>query len=132
MNCIPVPPPLEIDKVLYKNEPMALHVRVERRIVWNLLLTLEKIGFIPHSVYDGDESTSATSKKAAMELMFNLDDAVLYLSHSSGEKNSNNRLRTVWVRFVFGNGIDVVSDYNASSWNNFQEEMEKFESEVYA
>lgn len=131
-NCIPVPPPLDINKALYSDREMPVHVRVEQRIVWNLLLTLEAKGFIPHSVDDGDEKTRVTSKKAAMEVLFNLDDAYFFLSHISGEKDSKITLRTIWIRFVFGNEIDVISDYNATNWRGFEDVMDKFDPEAFA
>jgi len=133
MKCIPVPPALEINKVLYEHREMPLHVRVEQRIVWNLLLALEKAGFTPHLVDDGEEQTSAGSKKAAMELLFNLDDAYLFLSHESAEKTEDGRrLRTAWIRFVFGNEIDVISDYSATNWHGFEDVMDKFNAEEFA
>lgn len=130
-NCIPVPPPLKINTLLYKDREMPVHIRVEQRIVWNLLLVLEEKGFVPHSVDDGDELTKVKSKKAAMEILFNLDDAYLFLSHKGGEKIGD-ALRTVWIRFVFGNETDVISDYNASNWKGFEDAMDKFNPEAYA
>lgn len=132
MKCLIVPPALGINKILYKNNPMPAHVKLEQRIVWNLLLVLEKAGFVPHFVDDGDEQTSAHSKIAAMELLFNLDDAHIFFTHKSKERLSEHQLRTVWVRLVFGNGVDVVSDYNAVDWNGFSKVMDKFDAEVYA
>lgn len=132
MRTIQNGPELEINKVLYRDNPMPSHVRREQRIVWNLLLTLEKKGFIPHLVDNGDEQETAKSKKAAMELLFNLDDAYLFLRHKDGEKYNDGTLRTVWVRLVFGNDLDVISDYNATSWQGFEGVMEKFDAEVYA
>jgi hypothetical protein len=122
------PPQLKINKVLYKDQPMPVHVRVEQRIVWNLLLVLEAHGFIPHSMDDGDEVIKTPSKIKAMEELFNRDDAYLFLSH----KSYSGTLRTVWIRFVFGNELDIVSDYNATNWHGFENVMEKFEPEQYA
>lgn len=144
LRTIENPPALDINTLLYGllygngNGKMPVHVRLEQRIVWNLLLVLETAGFNPHSVDDGDEVTPALSKKAAMELLFNLDDAYLFLSHESGEKSESEgsgkarKLRTVWIRFVFGNGVDVISDYNATNWNEFETVMDGFDPEVYA
>lgn len=124
MNCLQNPPSLKINKVLYKDSTMPVHVRVEQRIVWNLLLGLEKNGFTPHSVHDGDELTLARSKKAAMELLFNLDEATLYLKH-------NKSIESVWIRFVFGNELEVISDWNAVNYHGFDKVMDKFNPEVY-
>lgn len=131
MNCLQNPPALKINKVLYSTRPMPVHVRLEQRIVWNLLLVLEKAGFNPHSMDDGDETVPTKSKKAAMEELFNRDDAYLFLSHDSGEK-IDGKLRQVWVRFVFGNGVDIISDYNATNWKQFEDVMDKFNPEEYA
>ena len=133
-NCIPVPPPLDINAVLYRDRQMPVHVRVEQRIVWNLLLALEEKGFVPHYVDDGEEKTSTRSKKAAMETLFNLDDAYLFLRHKSerGWPGHTGSVRTVWVRLVFGNELDIISDYNASNWKGFEDAMDKFNPEVFA
>ncbi len=127
MNCLENPPALKINSVLYsKDRPMPVHVRLEQRIVWNLLKVLESKGFVSHYVDDGDEQTKVVSKKSAMELLFNLDDAYLFLRHVRGSAH------IVWIRFVFGNGVDVVSDYNATNWKGFQEVMDNFNAEEYA
>lgn len=131
-KCIPVPPSLKINKTLYSNREMPVHVRVEQRIVWNLLLALEKKGFLPHMVDSGDEQTKATTKKAVMELLFNLDEADLFLRHESGEKDAHGMFRTVWIRFVFGNETDVISDYNASNWKGFEDAVYNFNPELFA
>lgn len=131
-NCLQNPPELEINKVLYKTTPMIPRVRLEQRIVWNLLLTLEKTGFIPHSMDDGGELVKTPSKIKAMEELFNRDDAHLFFSHESGEK-IDGKLRQVWIRLVFGNdGIDCISDYNATNWRGFEDVMNKFDPEAYA
>jgi hypothetical protein len=131
-SCIPVPPSLDINAVLYRDREMPVHVRLEQRIVWNLLLALEEKGFVPHLVDDGDEQTKVKSKKAAMELLFNLDDAYFFLAHKDGEKDTRGMLRTVWIRFVFGNELDIISDYGDSKWKGFEDVMSKFNPEVFA
>lgn len=133
MNCLQNPPPLKINKVLYKDSPMPVHVRVEQRIVWNLLLELEKNGFVPYSVHDSDELTRTRNKKAVMELLFNLDDATLYLRHVKGKEEADGfAVTTTWIRFVFGNETEVISDWNAVSYHGFDKVMDKFNPEVYA
>lgn len=130
MNCLQNPPSLRINKALYGPESysqkaMPLHVRLEQRIVWNLLLLLEIAGFDAINVDDGDEITKVSSKVGAMELLFNLDDAYLYLRHSRGKEK-------VWIRFVFGNELDVISDYSSGVRRDFEQLMEEFKPEVYA
>lgn len=134
MNCLQNPPALKINKLLYDNDgkQMPPHVRLEQRIVWNLLLTLEKHGFKPYLVDDGEEHTRVTSKIGAMELLFNLDDAYLVLRHVSGVYTPDRDHQGVWIRFVFGNELDIVSDYTATEVNGFESIMSKFNPEVYA
>ena len=126
-NCLQVPPALRINKVLYTDRPMPAHVKLEQRIAWNLLLVLEKAGFHPVAVHDGEELTAAHSKVSAMELMFNLDDAYLFVEHSKPSSGTRQ-----WIRFVFGNELDIVSDYSASDDDGFQKVMDKFNAEDYA
>lgn len=132
LSCLQNPPHLNINDVLHPDGNIIPRVRLEQRIVWNLLLELEKAGFTPHSVWDGEEETSTTSKKAVMEAVFNLDDARVYFAHRSRE-TVNGRLHKVWVYLVMGNdGVDVISDYNATNWRGFETVMDKFNPEVYA
>ncbi len=115
-------PRLNIDKGLHKDEPIPVHVVRERRIVWNFLKHLESCGVEPRVVDDGDEETAVRSKKAVMELLFNLDEATVHFTepqHLSG---------TGWVYFVLGNDIDVVSDYST----NLDKIISKFNPEDYA
>jgi len=134
MNCLQNPPKLTINKVLYDNRgaSMPVHVRLEQRIVWNLLLTLEKHGFKVSSVHDGEEQTRVVSKKHAMELLFNLDDAYLFLRHVAGVYPPDGNHPEFWIRFVFGNELDIISDYSATKVNGFQAIVDKFDPEVYA
>ena len=120
------PPELQINKVLYSNKSMPVHVRLEQRIVWNLLKALEDKCFRPVAVDDSEEVTRVTSKVAAMELLFNLDDAYLILKHDTETDQK------VWVRLVFGNGVDVISDFAATNQHGFENVMDKFDAEEYA
>lgn len=134
MNCLQNPPALKINDVLFKDHRMPVHVRVEQRIVWNLLLVLEKNGFVPYRMDDGDEVIPTRSKKTAMEELFNRDDAYLFLrhKHDRGFAGHEGSVRTVWVRFVFGNELDIISDYNATNHRGFQDIMDKFNPEDFA
>lgn len=131
-KCLQIPPPLKINQTLHPDGSIPTHVRLEQRIVWNLLLILEKAGFEPYSVDDTDAMMRITSKKAAMELLFNLDDAHLFLWHKSKERLSSGHPRLVWVKLVFGNELDVISDYLATNHHGFEDVMEKFNPEEYA
>ena len=71
----------------------------ERRVVWALLHTMSEA----HPgrslfVFDGDEMIACETPRAAMEVIFNLDEATIRMGRS-------------WVFLVIGNGMDIVSDY---------------------
>lgn len=100
--------------------------KLERRIVWNLLGHLRDAGFPVASVDDGDDDTAVTSDKAAMELVFNLDDCHVFFHDGAGGFH--------WVRLIGGNGIDMVGDWGcpadpADPWNAA---MDAFDGENYA
>jgi hypothetical protein len=130
-NYLENPPALKINGVLYKDHSMPVHVRLEQRIVWNLLKVLAGKGFEVVGVHDGEEYTRVASRKAAAELIFNLDDCHVYFTFETHEKAGGN-LRKVWIRLVMGNELDVISDYNASNWHGFEDIVSKFDPEVYA
>lgn len=62
------PPTLKLDATLYKDLPPMPRVKIERRIVWNLLHYLEAAGFHVEAV-GGDVSTSVVTPMDAMELL---------------------------------------------------------------
>ena len=129
MTQILQPPSLELDKVLYAKREMWVITKIERRIIWNLLNQLRDKGFGRFMVYDGEEETQCGADiKAVMELVFNLDDAHVYLEGPSGKR--------VWIYLVFGNdGSDVISDYgyhpneDFDGWNQFMDK--DFDPEIY-
>ena len=101
------------------------NMHLERRIVWNLLLHLQATGFALHSIFDGEENIPVTDPKAAMELIFNLDEAVIHVMLDG---------HIYAVVLILGNGIDIISDY---SWTadperqDFCMVMEHFDAEDY-
>lgn len=119
-NC----PPLDLDEILYKDRPMPAHVKLERRIVWNLFLELAKIGCTPYRVVS-DESVAVKTAKAAMEEIFNLDECIVNIkSGNSGASYS--------VKLVLGNGYDIISDYSYYPGTRFTKLLDKFSPEEYA
>ena len=122
---LPVPPKLKINDVLYRDHDMPVHVRLEQRIVWNLFLALKAKGFQPDKVFDGDEIIKTPTWKAAIEALFNLDDAHLYLKKGTHQ---------FWIFFVFGNEIDVISDYSyhKPDHEGFCKVMDEFKPEEFA
>lgn len=123
MNCLQNPPKLKINDALYTDRDMPVHVRLEQRIVWNLLLVLNKAGWDAVNVDDGEETTNVSTAKSAMELIFNLDDCFVSFKDGSGRKG--------WIRLVLGNELDVISDYSANV-PVFSTTVDKFKPEVYA
>ena len=101
--------------------------RLERRIVANLIEHLIQYGFHVHSVFDGDEEIRVNGTKAAMELIFNLDEASLRF-YQGGRANWHG------VLLVLGNGVDIVSDWNyfADDHDGFNKAMDAFDAELFA
>ena len=119
MSSKPEAIPLDIDKILYQNRPMPGHVKLERRIVKDMITALEGKGFTVAAIDDGDEVTPAKTCKEAMELIFNLDDCLLFFTNPKGARR--------WVRLVLGNGIDIISDWGMPpAPEGFHETLEEF------
>lgn len=99
--------------------------RLERFIVWNLCAHMAAKGWNVHDVYDSEEITKVADARAAMELIFNLDEA--WITFAKGR----NRHR---VFLVIGNGCDIVSDwgYTVHDPDGFNAAMESFDSERVA
>lgn len=126
-------PDLEIDKVLYKSHPMLERTKNERKVVYALLSQLVAAGFNIVDVDDGEDLTQITRGmgdqiKAAMEVLFNLDDCAMYVVKEGYKQH--------YIRFVFGNaddGSEVVADfgYTEGDPDGFQKLMDEFEPEKY-
>jgi hypothetical protein len=93
--------------------------RVERAVVYALGKHLEAAGFLPVAVDDGETRTKVDSIKAAMELVFNLDEAHVFFRKPHGRRH--------WVYLVLGNGEDVVSDYGLSESDGWSAAMDAFD-----
>jgi hypothetical protein len=100
--------------------------KLERRIVWNLLRHLERAGFTVCSMHDGDEVVDVKDAKAAMELVFNLDEAWLHVRKPAK--------RSHVIAIVLGNGVDCISDWNyfRDDSDGFNAAMDAFDAEHYA
>lgn len=99
-------PALKIDALLHSDGRISARGKLERRVVYNCLLALKAAGFIPVELEgDDDEQLFENPETAvidAMERLFNLDDAYVLFNPDG---------KYCWVRFVFGNGRDVISDW---------------------
>lgn len=121
------PPALDIDAYMaerfgQKNSPRNL---LERRVVWNLLKHLEAAGWHVRSVHDGEELTIVSTPKAAMELVFNLDDCRLHFS-----KVPYRAAHTVVL--VLGNGVDCIADMSIGEQDGWTVAIDAFDAEVFA
>lgn len=122
------PPELDIDKQLFNNYGLKMppHCRLERRIVVNLLELVTRKGFTLRSVYNGEENTKVDSIKAAMELIFNLDDAYVSICKPGFSKH--------WIRLVLGEGLDCINDWSfdpEGDPDGFSAMMDLFDTEDY-
>lgn len=91
---------------------------IERRIVWNLIAKLKAAGFTAVAVYDGEEYTKTPDAQAAMELIFNLDEASLRFIRSTDADAyaaDPDDVNEHGVLLVGGNGEDIISDWNYSA-----------------
>lgn len=124
------PPKLDHDKMMYERFGCDSHLRaqgrLERRIVWNLFAHLAREGWLPWSLYDGEERTRVTKPKDAMELMFNLDEAYVTMRDLRGNEH--------WIRFTLGEGTDIICDHSLGDpdKDGFGAAMDAFDPEDYA
>ena len=101
--------------------------KIERRIVWNLLNTLAAAGFNVWGVDDGDGLNKSVrlDARAAMEAIFAVDDAWLYVK-KPGRGNSEHG-----IKLVGGNGEEIISDwtYSTDDKDGFNAFMQGFKAE---
>lgn len=111
-------PPLKGDE----DRDLRLEGKIERRIVWNLIAKLEAAGFEAHEVDDGEEMTRCATALEAMEAIFAVDVATLFVR--KGPRGAKR-----WIDLVLGNGEYVVSDYGISEADGFSALIEGFKPE---
>jgi hypothetical protein len=120
-------PALDIDALMLNKYGRKLTANgvLERRIVANLIAHLEEAGFKVSSLFDSEEETPVADMKAAMELIFNLDEAWLRFA------NKNGGTHTVFL--VLGNGEYIISDWNfyRDDGDGFNKAMEAFDVDKY-
>jgi hypothetical protein len=120
------PPALEHDAMMLERfkQEVSANGRIERRIAWNLLMWLEQHGWHVSEMWDGEEDTKLTSAKQTMELLFNLDEAHIYVRKSP--KANPHR-----IYIVLGNGTDIVADntYTEGDPDGFSKLMDDFDAE---
>jgi hypothetical protein len=103
------------------------HCKVERRIVWNLLHTLERKGFKPVGVdIDEIELTKTATILDAMEAIFSVDDARVVVRKDGYSGH--------WILLIGGNGEDIISDWSFTNGDpdGFSAAMDAFKPETWA
>ncbi|WPK42363.1 hypothetical protein [Pseudomonas phage Ppu-503] len=122
-------PTLAIDAELYKGRVMSLEAKAERRIVANLLAYLEHHGWSLATVWDGEEDCPAANVREAMELVFNLDEARVYVKkpNAAGVNTFHS------VVLVMGNASDIICDYTFTQGDpdGFAACMDAFNADDY-
>jgi hypothetical protein len=86
--------------------------RVERFVAWNLVHYLSLRDFNVIATFDGDAREQPATIKAALELIFNLDEVSVRF-RKIGTRPDGKRWPEHGVLLVLGNdGWDLVSDWN--------------------
>jgi hypothetical protein len=119
------PPALDHDAMMLREfgRKVSATGKVERRVVANLFAHLAQHGWQLVHVNDGSDCTPVADAKAAMELMFNLDESFVRIERPRLDDESISG----WLRFVNGNGIDILSDYSV----NLKSSLKDFNPEDY-
>jgi hypothetical protein len=112
-------PVLDCDKALTSIMRRDLPARcyLERAIVANLIAHLQAAGFEPYKASDGEERHKVSTIKEAMEVIFSVDQAWLYVRKAGVEKGHT-------VMLVLGNGEDCIADHSVG--DGFDEAMDEF------
>lgn len=120
-------PKLDHDALMARKYGQHLNGRnvLERRIAWNLFLHLEAAGWAVSELDDSDDLHQVADSKAAMELLFDLDQADIYFKKGDAEHA---------VRLILGNGVDMISDwtYSEGDGDGFNAAMDAFDTEACA
>jgi hypothetical protein len=119
-------PALDIDKLLFTDGEVSNEGKIERGITANLLAWLEFNGWKAVEIDDGDEVTSVSSIKEAMELIFNLDEARVQVANKDDVRHG--------ILLVLGNVVDIIADhsYAHGDLDGFNDVMSEFDAEHYA
>ena len=120
-------PDLKIDERMRRKYGTTLTVqnRYERRVVWNLLHVLAAAGWTVYEIDDGDECVKPEDAKAAMEILFDLEDVHVVMT--------NGQQRFHHIRLIFGNGEDLICDFSFArdDADGFEALMNAFDTTIY-
>ncbi|MGZ8317481.1 MAG: hypothetical protein ACXWVD_00120 [Telluria sp.] len=135
-----VVPELEHDRMMAERWGTKLgpEHRRERRIVAALCGHLQANGFRIHGLYDGEEwhyfKDQSDPVKAAMELIFNLDEASLRIAGGDTVHESSEPEYEHGILLIPGNGNmgnDIIADWSYTSGDpdHFNAVMDEFDVE---
>lgn len=128
MKTILQPPALDHDAMMLKRfkSKVSPNGKLERRIVFNLCEHLKSKGFELVAVFDGEEFTPiANDTKAAMELIFNLDEVSVRFQKKGFAEHG--------ILLCLGEGMTIITDwsYTKDDPDGFDLAMDEFDSEDY-
>lgn len=126
-------PPLQHDRMMFERFGHVVGPigKAERKTIAHLLNYLSLKGFKVCFVDDcgpDDELQAVGTIKEAMEVIFSVDEAHIYLTHESDSK------RRYWLAVVLGNGHECIADWNVpeediTGWTDAMDafDFDKFE-----
>lgn len=83
-------------------------MRVERTVIANLIAHLAEAGYAVTGASDGEERHKVSDMKAAMEVIFSVDESRLYVKHPDQARGQT-------LVIVLGNdGYDCVADWSTA------------------
>lgn len=119
-------PTLDCDAMTFRGDNASIHarMRIERKLIANLIAHLDAAGFKVTAVSDGEDRHKVADMKAAMEVIFSVDDAWLYV------RKGAERGHTIFI--VLGNsGWDSIADHSVCDTDGFTAAMEAFDVEQF-
>lgn len=101
---------------------------IETKIVKETVRQLLAAGWELTAFNDGEEDEPCTDVEEAIDAVFSVDDAYLFF-HKTHWVHAEDVGSTHWVRFVLGNGVDVIADHTLPrtanlEWDDFDRVME--------
>lgn len=81
---------------------------LEKKIVRTLIRALKTDGYLPDSVWDGEESVKARTETAVMGVVFSVSSSTIHFDRGKGDDDKSNH----GVAIVLGNGVDCISDWH--------------------
>jgi hypothetical protein len=99
----------------------------ERQVVRHLIRTAKKHGFALTRVYDGGESAKCSDEAAAMEVVFSVDESIIYFKHPDQPKGH-------CAVIVLGNdGWDAIADCSVGElWDEVTQECNEYADKLEA